>query len=127
VHAPAHPPARRCRAIRRHKPWRRHVFALRPAHTRRANSEKLRFQDGREDDSGAAPMGAAPALDGGVFGEFTPLEDDEERSAAAGDMAAANGSGAAKSDGRGVAPGELPWARASRSIRSPLLRLHNGD
>jgi len=85
----------------------------------------LRYQDGREDDSGAAPMAAAPALDGGVFGEFTPLEDDEERSAAAGSAAAV--SVAAKTDGQGVAPGELPWARASRSIRSPLLRLHNGD
>ena len=71
---------------------------------------------------------AAPALDGGVFGDFTPLEADEERAAAAGGAAAPGTAGGAVAgkDDAGAAAGELPWARASRSIRSPLLRLHNG-
>ena len=29
-------------------------------------------------------------------------------------------------DAAAAEPGQLPWARASRRIRSPLLRLHNG-
>ena len=84
-------------------------------------------QEEREDRSGAAPM-VAPTLDGAVFGDFTPLEDDEDRAAPAGAAATTGASGGAYAgaDGTGAISGELPWARASRSIRSPLLRLHNG-
>jgi hypothetical protein len=92
-----------------------------------AETWALLLQEEREDRSGAAPM-SAPALDGGIFGDFTPVEDDEGRAAAAAAAAAPGVGGEAGAGiiGTGTASGELPWARASCSIRSPLLRLHNG-
>ena len=98
----------------------------------------VRFQVATASPS-AAPSGEAAAdgndaedgVDtGGAFGEFFSLEDVVEESPAKGAAAAG---GADESAAVMVAAaddsseGKLPWARASRRICSPLLRLHNGD
>ena len=62
-------------------------------------------------------------LDGG-FADFTALLADDlaPPAAAVGDVTPAAAGGGTP----GLASGELPWARASQRIHSPLLRLHNG-
>lgn len=56
----------------------------------------------------------------GGFADFTALLDDDDAPPAVAATPAAGGGTP------GLAPGELPWARASQRIHSPLLRLHNG-
>lgn len=88
------------------------------------------------------PSGGEPADDEdpgfGGFGDFFALEDPPDAPAADATPAKAAAGAtleqgvlketlAAADDSQDAAePGQLPWARASRRIRSPLLRLHNG-
>ena len=80
-------------------------------------------QDARDDPGGARPMHDMLPEEGG-FADYTAMLDDEPAvSTPGGVLTPAPGA-------RGtphLASGELPWARASQKIHSPLLRLHNGE
>ena len=75
----------------------------------------------REDPGGARPMHEMLPEEGG-FAEYTAMLDDEPAASTPVGITPSP----APSNAPTLASGELPWARASQQIHSPLLRLHNG-